>query len=362
VSGARPLPRDDLRTLEGYHSPQVEVDVRLNTNESPYAPPPAFVERWLAALGDVDWNRYPDRGATALRRALGAFLGQPPERLLCGNGSNEILQTLLLTYGGSGRRALLFEPTYALHAQIARGTGTEVVASERRGDYSIDPDDAIAAMQQTRPSVVFVCTPNNPTGTVEPRETVARLAVAAADCGAVLVVDEAYGEFAAWSALELVADDLPLAVVRTYSKVWSLAGVRLGFAVAPTWMIGELEKVLLPYNLSVPTQIAGTVALDFGAEMEQRVATLVEERGRLFAALAVTAGIEVCPSGANFLMFRVAGDAHELWRRLLEHEVLVRDFSSWPRIEGCLRVTVGTPEENDAFLAALGEALPEVVR
>jgi len=361
VTGIRPLPRDDLRALDGYHSPQVDVDVRLNTNESPYGPPPAFVDRWVEALRSVDWNRYPDRAAGDLRAALGAFLGQPPARLLCGNGSNEILQTLLLTYGGAGRRALMFEPTYALHAQIARGTGTGVVAGERRGDYCIDPDDALEKIGRERPSVVFVCSPNNPTGTVEPRTTIERLAGAAATAGALLVVDEAYGEFAPWSALELVSEDLPLAVVRTYSKVWSLAGVRLGFAVAPTWMIAELEKVLLPYNLSVPTQVAGTIALGFATEMEQRVATLVEERGRLFAALAATEGIDVCPSGANFLLFRVSGDAHELWKRLLEHNVLVRDFSSWPRIEGSLRVTVGTPEENDAFLAALRAALPEVV-
>jgi histidinol-phosphate aminotransferase len=361
MSGTRPLPRDDLRALEGYHSPQVDVDVRLNTNESPYPPPAAFVDRWVAALRDVDWNRYPDRAATELRAALGSFLGQPSERLLCGNGSNEILQTLLLTYGGTGRRALMFEPTYALHAQISRGTGTEVMAGERRADYLIDPVDASETIARTKPAVVFVCSPNNPTGTVEPRETVERLADAAAAVGALLVVDEAYGEFAPWSALELVSEDRPLVVVRTYSKVWSLAGVRLGFAVAPTWVIAELEKVLLPYNLSVPTQVAGTIALEFGAEMEQRVASLVEERGRVFAALSALEGIEVCPSGANFLLFRVAGDAHELWKRLLDQNVLVRDFSSWPRIEGCLRVTIGTPAENLAFLAAIGEALPEVV-
>jgi histidinol-phosphate aminotransferase len=362
VSPARPLPRDDLRALDGYHSPQVDVDVRLNTNESPYAPPAAFVERWTDALRDVEWNRYPDRAAGDLRSALGAFLGQPRVRLLCGNGSNEVLQTLLLTYGGAGRNALMFEPTYALHSQIARGTGTGVVVGERRADYAIEAGDAVALVARERPSVIFVCSPNNPTGTVETRETVERLARAAADTGAVLVVDEAYGEFAPNSALDLVSDDLPLAVVRTYSKVWSLAGLRLGFVVAPAWMIADLEKVLLPYNLSVPTQLAGTIALDFAGEMHERVASLVEERGRLFAALAVCDGIDVCPSGANFLMFRVAGDAHELWKRLLEHDVLVRDFSSWPRIEGCLRVTVGTPAENDAFLAALDRALPEVVR
>ena len=358
----RPQPRDDLRALEGYHSPQVDVAVRLNTNESPFAPPPEFVDRWLERLRHVDWNRYPDRGAQELRGALGAFLGQPANRLVCGNGSNEILQTIALTYGGSGRAALMFEPTYALHAQIARGTGTGVIAAERGSDYAIDPDDAAAVIARERPSIVFVCTPNNPTGTVESRDTVERIADAAAAVGALVVVDEAYGEFAPWSALELVDDDRPLAVVRTYSKVWSLAGVRLGFAVAPSWVIAELEKVLLPYNLSVPTQVAGTVALEFADEMKQRVASLVEERGRVFAALAATDGIDVCPSGANFLLFRVADDAHEVWKRLLTRDVLVRDFSSWPRIEECLRVTIGTPEENDAFLAALGEVLAEVAR
>jgi histidinol-phosphate aminotransferase len=360
VSG-RVQPRDDLRSLDGYHSPQVDVPVRLNTNESPYAPPPEFVARYTNALADVAWHRYPDRGAHALRAALGSFLGQPPERLLCANGSNEVLQTLLLTYGGSGRRTLLFEPTYALHAQIARSTATEVVTGERNADFSIDADSASACIRDAQPSVVFVCSPNNPTGTVEPRATIERLLAAAEAVGALLVVDEAYGEFAPWSALELVDDERPLVVVRTYSKVWSLAAVRLGFAVGPTWVIAELEKVLLPYTLSVPTQIAGTVALDFRREMEQRVASLVEERGRLFAALAELPGLAVVPSGANFLLVRVDGDAHDLWQRLLAQGVLVRDFSSWPRVEGCLRITVGTPTENDAFLTALRVVLPEVI-
>jgi histidinol-phosphate aminotransferase len=361
ATGNRVQPRDDLRALEGYHSPQVDVPVRLNTNESPYTPPAEFVKRYTAALADVAWHRYPDRGATDLRAALGDFLGQPPERLLCANGSNEVLQTLLLAYGGTGRRALIFEPTYALHAQIARSTATEVAVGERGGDFAIDPDAAVARMRETQPSVVFVCSPNNPTGTVEPRATVERLLDAAIEVGALLVVDEAYGEFAPWSALELIDDEQPLVVVRTYSKVWSLAAVRLGFAVAPPWVITELEKVLLPYTLSVPTQVAGVVALDFRREMEQRVASLVEERGRLFAALAEMPGLTPVPSGANFVLVSVEGDAYNLWERLLERGVLVRDFSSWPRVEGCLRITVGTPAENDAFLAALGAVLPEVV-
>jgi histidinol-phosphate aminotransferase len=219
----------------------------------------------------------------------------------------------------------------------------------------------VELVRAARPSVVFVCSPNNPTGTVEPRQTVERLLDVVSEVGGLLIVDEAYGEFAPWSALELVDDERPLAVVRTYSKVWSLAAVRLGYVVAPPWLIAELEKVLLPYTLSVPTQIAGTIALEFRREMEQRVASLVEERGRIFAALADCSQLTVVPSGANFVLFRVHGDAHELGQRLLQRGVLVRDFSSWPRVEGCLRVTVGTPAENDAFLAALDAVLPEVV-
>ncbi len=355
----RPFPRDDLRALDGYHSPQVDVAVRLNTNESPVAPPAAFVERWAEELRAVPLNRYPDRAAGALREALGAFLGQPVERIFCANGSNEVLQTLLLTYGGPGRTAALFEPTYALHAHIARITSTDVRSAERADDFSIDTDAAVALIATTEPAVVFLCSPNNPTGTVDDRATVLRVADAAAAHGALLVVDEAYGEFAPWSALELVDEQRPVVVVRTYSKIWSLAGVRLGFAVGPSWVVEELEKVLLPYALSVPTQLAGTLALEFRAEMEQRVASLVEERGRLAAALAAESALTAFPSGANFLLVRVDGDAHALWQRLLDRGVLVRDFSRWPRVEGCLRVTVGTPAENDSFLAALRASLQE---
>ncbi len=350
-------PRDDLRALEGYHSPQLDVAVRLNTNESPFPPPPAFVERWVAELREAPLNRYPDRGARALRTALGAHLGQPVDRLFCANGSNEVLQTLLLTYGGPGRRAAMFEPTYALHSHIARVTGTEVVVGERRADFSIDPNAACDLVGQHAPTIVFVCSPNNPTGTVEPATTVEGLLDA---FDGLVVVDEAYGEFASRSALELVRDDRRLVVVRTYSKVWSMAALRLGFAVAPPWVVAELEKVVLPYHLASATQIAGRLALELGAEMDDRVHRLVAERQRVAAHLAALDGITVFPSGANFLLFRPAGDGHALWERLVEQGVLVRDFSRWPRLDDCLRVTIGTPDENDMFLDALRASLQEV--
>ncbi len=350
-------PRDDLLALEGYHSPQLDVSIRLNTNESPYAPPPEFVERWLDELRAAPLNRYPDRAARELRDALGKHLGQPAERLFCANGSNEVLQTLLLTYGGPGRRIVTFEPTYALHSHIANITGTEVVAGRRRDDFTIDPGEARDLIAQTQPTIVFACSPNNPSGTVEPEATID---VLLDSTDGLVVVDEAYGEFAPRSAIERVADDGRLVVARTYSKVWSMAALRLGFAVAPTWVVDELEKVVLPYHLAVPTQVAGRVALEWGDEMADRVERLVVERARVHDELDALHGVTAFPSGANFVLFRVHGDGHALWQALVERGVLVRDFSSWPGLDECLRVTIGTPEENDAFLDALRRSIGEV--
>jgi histidinol-phosphate aminotransferase len=350
-------PRDDLRELEGYHSPQLDVPVRLNTNESPYAPPPEFVDAWLEALRSAPLNRYPDRAAGELRAALAGQLDQPVERLFCANGSNEVLQTVLLTFGGAGRAAAVFEPTYALHSHIARVSGTRVVVGERSADFTVDAPTARVLLAEHRPALVFLCSPNNPTGTVEPTATVEALLDAT---DGLVVVDEAYGEFADRSAIELVADERPLVVARTYSKVWSMAALRLGFCVAPPWVVRELEKVVLPYHLAAPTQLAGVLALRYGQEMDERVALLVQERERLRAELGGVDGLTVFPSGANFVLLRVHGDGHAVWQRLVDRGVLVRDFSSWPRLDDCLRITVGTPQENDAFLAALREAVAEV--
>ena len=352
----RPLPRDDLLALSGYHSPQLDVTVRLNTNESPFAPPTAFVDAWLAELRDTALHRYPDRAATALRAAIGAHVEQPTERVFAANGSNEVLQTLLLAYGGPGRRALVFEPTYALHSHIARITGTEIITGHRGDDFRIDVSNARELIERAQPDLVFVCSPNNPSGTVEPSEVVAEIVDAAPG---LVIVDEAYGEFAPDSALSLIDDDRALVVSRTFSKVWSLAALRLGFAIAPAWLVDELDKVVLPYHLDVATQAAGRLALDFVPEMERRIRYLVEERERLFVALDEQPGVEVFESGANFLLFRCAGRAHAVWEGLVVQGILVRDFSSWPGVEDCLRLTVGTREENNAFLSGLAAVLRE---
>jgi len=348
-----PPVRDDLAELVGYHSAQVDVDVRLNTNESPYPPPAAWREAFVAELDGVAYHRYPDRRARALRAAIGELHGVGADQVVAANGSNEVLQALCLAYGGPGRAAATFEPTYALHSHIARITGTGVVSGQRRDDFTLDPAEVRRVLATARPAITFLCTPNNPTGLVEPQELV-EAAVAAAP--GLVVVDEAYAQFAPWSALSLVAADRPLVVTRTFSKTWAMAGMRLGYLVGPPEVVEACERVLLPYHLDAATQAAGRLALRYTAEMEARVAAVVAERERLAAALRELAA-QVWPSGANFLLFRPARDADLVWKGLVERSVLVRNCSSWPRLAGCLRVTVGTAAENDAFLSALREVL-----
>jgi histidinol-phosphate aminotransferase len=347
-------PREDVALMEGYHSPQLDVDVRLNTNEAPGPPPAAFTARLAEALAEVPWHRYPDRAYTALRTALAAQHGVDPDQVFVANGSNEVLQTLCLTYGGAGRSVAVFEPTYALHSHIARITGTAVAVGERTDDFALDLDEVRRVLTEAQPVITFLCSPNNPTGMVEPEPVVREVAALAPG---LVVVDEAYGQFAPWSALELVDDDQPLVVTRTYSKTWAMAAARLGYLVGPRWLVAELDKVVLPYHLDAVKQIAGTVALELHDEMRARVAGIVEERGRLVAALA-DLPVDVWPSGANFVLFRPREhDGADVWKALVERSVLVRNCASWPRLDGCLRVTIGTPADDDRFLDALREVL-----
>lgn len=351
--------RDDLRALEGYHSAQVEVRVRLNTNESSEPPPAAFRDAVAAEVSRIDWNRYPDRMATDLRAAIADLHGIDPAQVFAANGSNEVLQTLLLAYAGPGRTVATFEPTYQMHAQIARVTGATVVEGERSADFTLDPQEVERVIDAHHPDVVFLTSPNNPTGLVEPAERVHQLLDRAPG---LVVVDEAYAQFADWSALELVAEDRPLVVTRTFSKTWSMAAARLGYLIGPTWLVAELDKVVLPYHLDAVKQAAGRIALRFTDDMNDRVGHVVAERERVVRELAALP-LEVFPSGANFVLFRLPPDGPDgraVWQGLVDRSVLVRDCSGWPRLAGCLRVTIGTPAENSAFLTALADVLAPV--
>lgn len=365
----RPTVRDQVALMSGYHSPQIDVRVRLNTNEAPEAPPAEFVRRVAAAMADVAWNRYPDREATELRTRIAALEssagGQEfrASNVFVANGSNEVLQTLSLTYGGAGRTVLTFEPTYALHAHISKICGATVVEAERRDDFTLTADDVVSLIAEVRPAICFLCSPNNPTGMVDADEVITAALSAVEAIGGLLVVDEAYGQFAPRSSLRLVGQHRSLVVTRTFSKTWSMAAARLGYAIGPEWLIEELDKVVLPYHLDAAKQVVGVIALDYVDEMHQRVAELVAERERLASALD-RLDVDHWPSGANFILFRPrrrAGD--EVWDELVGRSILVRNCSSWPRLENCLRLTIGTRVENDEFVDALAVSVgPASVR
>ena len=359
--------------MAGYHSPQGDVRVRLNTNEAPEPPPAAFVESLRTALDGVAWHRYPDRAATVLRARIAEVESEAvarvaaedagaPSRFLApnvfaANGSNEVLQSLCLAYGGAGRTVATSEPTYALHAHIARVCGSAVVPGRRHEDFTLDLDEVDRVLEAHRPTVTFLCSPNNPTGRLEDEATVRAVLRRVESIDGLLVVDEAYGQFSPWSALSLVDEDRSVVVTRTYSKTWSAAALRLGYLIGPTWVVEELEKVVLPYHLDELTQLAGVLALDHLDDMERRVAHLVEERGRVSAALDELP-VQQWPSAANFILFRpLTRDGDEVWQDLLDRSVLVRNCSSWPGLDGCLRVTLGTRDEDDEFLAALTSSL-----
>jgi histidinol-phosphate aminotransferase len=353
-----PAGRPGLDLLPAYHSPQVDVDVRLNTNESPEPPPAAFMQDLAAGVRQLDLHRYPDREATGLRDAIARAHGVTRGHIWCGNGSNEVLQALLLAYGGQDRSAALFEPTYALHSHIARITSTSCVIGRRGPDFLIEEHELDRVLADA-PAVVLLCSPNNPTGLVEPRATIERALDGSAG---IVVVDEAYGQFASSSAAELLgtAAGSRLAVVRTFSKTWALAGLRLGYVVASPDIVVSLARVSLPYHVDAVKQLAGTLAITYEDEMRARIGRVVAARGRLTGALGELP-VDVWPSDANFVLFRPRGvDGHAVWEQLLAQSVLVRDISSWPGLEGCLRVTVGTEQECDRFLVALRSALPSV--
>ena len=348
--------RDDLRALEGYHSAQVDVRIRLNTNESPEPPPAAFRDAMAAEVSKIEWNRYPDRAAVALREAIAESHGVDVAQVFVANGSNEVLQTVLLAYAGPGRTVATFEPTYQMHAQIARVTGATVVEGQRADDFTLDPVEVERVITGSQPHVVFLTSPNNPTGLVEPMERVRQMLDLAPG---LVVVDEAYAQFSDWSALELIDEDTPMVVTRTFSKTWSMAGARLGYLIGPSWLVAELDKVVLPYHLDAVKQIAGRLALRFVSDMDDRISQTVAERTRISATLA-DLGTTVFPSGANFVLFRPDGhEGRAVWQGLVDRSVLIRDCSGWPRLGNCLRVTVGAPDENTAFLDALGEVLAD---
>ncbi len=357
------LLREDLRDQQAYGAPQLDVPVRLNTNENSYPVPPDVVAGITAAVQRcaADLNRYPDREFTALRGDLAAYLVEQTgvavelAQVWAGNGSNEVLQHVVQAFAGPGRVVLGFTPAYSMHSIISRTMGSTWVDGHRgseRGPFDLDPQDAAEQVRRHRPHVVFLCSPNNPTGTALPLEVVQAVLAAAPDT--LVVVDEAYAEFArpgTPSAISLLAHPT-LVVTRTMSKAFALAGGRLGYLVAAPEIVDALRLVRLPYHLSSPTQAVARAALEHRTGLLAEVDAIKAQRDRIVDTLAAQ-GFPPVPSDANFVLFGGLADAERTWRVLLEHGVLIRDVG----IAHHLRVTAGTPEETTAFLDAMA-ALP----
>jgi histidinol-phosphate aminotransferase len=363
VTGIDDLPvRDELRGKTPYGAPQLDVPVRLNTNENPYPLPEPLVERIAERVREAarGLNRYPDRDAVELRTELAAYLtktGKHPvtaDNVWAANGSNEVIQQLLQTFGGPGRTAIGFEPSYSMHALIARGTGTAWISGPRNEDFTIDLAAAERAIAENRPDVVFVTTPNNPTGNAVPPGTVLALYEAAqAAKPSMVVIDEAYIEFSHGDSLLPLLEGRPnLVVSRTMSKAFGAAGLRLGYLAAHPAVVDAVQLVRLPYHLSAITQATALAALEHTDTLLGYVEQLKSERDRLVTELRAM-GYEVIESDANFVQFGRFADAHTVWRKILDRGVLVRDNG----VPGWLRVSAGTPEENDAFLDAVRELL-----
>jgi histidinol-phosphate aminotransferase len=350
--------REDLRGKSPYGAPQLDVPVRLNTNENPHPPTQALVDDLTASVAAVagDLHRYPDRDAVALRTDLAAYMSAQTdtslsvENLWAANGSNEILQQLLQAFGGPGRTAIGFVPSYSMHPIISDGTQTAWLVANRADDFGLDTDVAVQAIKQHTPDIVFVASPNNPSGQSVPLDELRTLLDGMA--AGILILDEAYGEFSSQpSAVELI-DEYPtkLVVTRTMSKAFAFAGGRLGYLIAAPAVIEAMLLVRLPYHLSSVTQAAARAALRHADDTLGSVAKLIAERDRVAEALT-DMGFRVIPSDANFVLFGEFADAPATWQRYLDAGILIRDVG----IPGYLRSTTGLAEENDALLKASAE-------
>ena len=347
--------RENLRGKSPYGAPQLDVPVRLNTNENPHPPSRALVDDVAESVraAAADLHRYPDRDAVELRRDLAAYLSAQTgvtvgvENVWAANGSNEILQQLLQAFGGPGRSAIGFVPSYSMHPIISDGTQTEWIEAARAADFSLDVEAAVAAVEERTPDVVFVASPNNPSGQSISLDDLRRLLRAMRR--GVLIVDEAYGEFSSEPSAIALIEEFPtrLIVTRTMSKAFAFAGGRLGYLVAAPAIIDAVLLVRLPYHLSVLTQVAARAALRHADDTLGSVADLVAERERVSAALT-DLGFRVIPSDANFVLFGEFADAADAWQCYLGGGILIRDVG----IPGFLRTTIGLAEENDAFLTA----------
>ena len=342
-----------VRQLHAYTLAPDRAPVKLNQNENPWDAPLRIKRESLRRLEGLSWSRYPDFVPADLHEQLAAFAGWRADGVLAGNGSNELIQALLMVTVAEGKRVLIAEPTFTLYRQVATVLGGEVLSVPLDDRLGFDTRALFKAVQASRPEVTIICSPNNPTGCrLSDQELSALLEVSAG----LIVIDEAYFEFSGHSVVPLLYQHRNLIVFRTFSKAMALAGLRVGYLLAAPELAREIGKAMLPYNLNVVSQTVAGVALEmYETELKPLIERIVSERERLFAELSLIEGLAPVSSQANFMLVRSTLEPRVVFSELLRRGILVRDVSGYPMLRNFFRISVGTPEENDLALAALGE-------
>ncbi|HEV2860813.1 MAG TPA: histidinol-phosphate transaminase [Pyrinomonadaceae bacterium] len=341
-----------VRGLKAYTLSPDRASVKVNQNENPWDAPEAIKAETLRRMSERAWSRYPDFIPASLHEKLAEFAGWVPDGVVAGNGSNELIQATLMVSAGEGRRVLISEPTFALYRQVTTVLGGEVLSVPLDEKLGFDVDALVRTIEAEQPEVTIICSPNNPTGCVLSASDLARLLEASRG---LVVVDEAYHEFSGQTAAALLSEHPNLVVFRTFSKALALAALRVGYLMAAPALAREIGKAVLPYNLNAFSQTAAEVVVEHHGELERLTARIVEERGRLFEGLRRIEGLAPVKSQANFMVVRSSTEPRKVFGELLARDILVRDVSGYPMLKDYFRVSVGTPEENDRLLAALGE-------
>ena len=347
--------KPEVRALRAYSLSPRRASVKINQNENPWDVPQAIKEETLRRLATRKWSRYPDFVSTSLHEHLAGFASWRADGVIAGNGSNELIQAALMVTIGAGKRVLISEPTFALYRQVTTVLGGEVRSVPLTDRFQYDVQALLKSLVDEQPDVVILCSPNNPTGCVISDDDLREVLRSA--CGLV-IIDEAYHEFARRSVVPLLNEFENLVVLRTFSKAMALAGLRLGYLLASPGLVTEVRKAVLPYNLNAFSQTAAEVAVEmYERELDPVVKTIISERQRLFEALSAIRGLEPVASQANFMIVRSKIAPAEVFNELVEHDILIRDVSGYPMLNEYFRVSVGTPEENDLLISALAEIM-----
>jgi histidinol-phosphate aminotransferase len=345
--------KQKVRELRAYSLKPYRASIKLNQNENPFDLPRAVKEEVMRRLSDRAWSRYPDFIPASLLQRLSDFSSWPYEGLLAGNGSNELIQALLMVTLGPRKRVLVCEPTFSLYRQVATVLEADVLSVRLTPELGFDVSALRDAIRDTQPEVTIICSPNNPTGCVISDED---LSVLLSESRGLIAVDEAYHEFAQHSTVGLLAEFKNLVVLRTFSKAMAMAGLRVGYLLGDPELVQEIAKAVLPYNLNVFSQTAASVAIEmYATELRPVIEKIVSERERLFTALQKIEGLTPATSRANFMVVRSVRDPKRVFDELLNRDILIRDVSSYPMLANYFRVSVGTPEENDRLITALKE-------